>query len=75
MKVARPRERQKAHPPERAPIREPGTPLALERCYGKEPEMWTEEMLRAVVEMQRQERERRLAAKARRKVREDSPGA
>lgn len=54
-------------PRERAPIREPGDPLALERCYAAEPEGWSEETLRAAVEMQRQEREKRIAAKARRK--------
>lgn len=54
-------------PKERAPICEPGDPLALERCYAAEPEAWTEETLRAAVEMQRQEREKRIAAKARRK--------
>lgn len=62
----RPKERVK----ERAPICEPGDPIALERCYVKEPEEWTEETLRAAVEMQRKEREGRLAAKARRKVKE-----
>lgn len=58
-------------PRERPPICEPGDPLALERCYAKEPEAWTEETLRAAVEMQRAERERRLAAKARRKAKSE----
>lgn len=60
----------KGRPRERAPICEPGDPLALERCYGKEPEGWSEETLKAAVEMQRREREGRLAAKERRRVKE-----
>lgn len=59
-----------ARPRERSPICEPGDPLALERCYAKEPEGWSEETLREAVEMQRREREGRLAAKARRRVKE-----
>lgn len=63
----RPRERR---PKERAPICEPGDPLALERCYAHAPEEWTEETLMEAIEMQRKERDGRIAAKARRKVKE-----
>lgn len=66
--VVRPKERK---PKERAPICEPGDPTALERCYAKEPEGWTEETLREAVEMQRREREGRLAAKARRRAKKE----
>lgn len=57
----RPRERVKPKPKERAPICEPGDPVALERCWATAPEEWTEEVLRAAVELQRKEREGRLA--------------
>lgn len=51
-------------------MREPNDPIALERCYETAPEQWTDEMLAAAVEMQRREREGRLAAKQRKRARE-----
>ncbi len=66
----KPRERQRAKPVERKSLAEPGDPVALERCYAAEPERWDEATLEAAVEMQRREREGRLAAKARRRPKE-----
>jgi len=50
-----------------SPLAEPaGEPIGLERFYDGEPETWTDAVLEAAVIAQRVERERRLAAKARR---------
>lgn len=62
--------RERVRPAERKPLAEAADPLALERCYAKEPEAWTDETLRTAVELQRREREGRLAAKARRRIKE-----
>ena len=49
------------------PLAEPASPAALDIFYDEAPEHWTPEQLARAVELQRAERDARIAAKARRK--------